>query len=120
MRKAKLYGIKNCDTVKKARTWLEQQGCSYEFHDFRAGALTQDLLHQWCSQLGWEQILNKRSTSWRQLPDTKKNDLDETKAVSLMLETPTLIKRPVLALNTHLSIGFDPVRYQQLFAEKGL
>ena len=114
-----LYGIKNCDTVKKARNWLENHGCDYEFRDLRGDTLSAEIVHGWCDQLGWERILNKRSATWRQLPDSQKDDLDQSRAALLMLETPTLIKRPVLAIDGQLSVGFDPAHYQQLLGDKG-
>ena len=78
-----LYGIKNCDTVKKARNWLEQRGCEYEFRDLRGGTLSAEILNRWCDQLGWEKVLNKRSTTWRQLPDSQKDGLDQSRAALL-------------------------------------
>lgn len=107
-----LYGIKNCDTVKKARTWLDQHNISYRFHDFRTDGLDNELLTQLEQQAGWENLLNKRSTSWRQLTDQQKDNIDKNSALQLMLEIPTLIKRPVLKIDTDLLIGFKADTYQ--------
>lgn len=107
-----LYGIKNCDTVRKARKWLAAQGVDIDFHDFREQGLTAQTLQQWVAQAGWEALLNKRSTSFRALAETEKNDLDEAKAITLMLANPTLIKRPVLMDEQHLLIGFNAAEYQ--------
>lgn len=108
-----LYGIPNCDTVKKARKWLEQQQIDYQFHDFRQQGLTPETVQQWCEQLGWEALLNKRSTSWRALDEADKTDLDANKAMALMLAQPTLIKRPVLNINGQYQVGFKDADYQQ-------
>ena len=107
-----LYGIKNCDIVKKARHWMEENKIAYQFHDFRIDGLDMVLLEQLESALGWENMLNRRSTSWRQLDETQKSALSRDKAISLMLETPTLIKRPVLDTGKKMLIGFKPENYQ--------
>ncbi len=109
-----LYGIKNCDTVRKARKWLEENGIDYQFHDFRTDGLNIALLDKFTSKVDWEKLLNKRSTSWKQLDNDNKTDLNEAKATALMLETPTLIKRPVLDTGDQILIGFKPEIYQQL------
>ncbi len=108
-----LYGIKNCDTVKKARSWLDGRGIEYRFHDYRIDGLDEDLLRRFSSVLGWETMLNKRSTSWRQLSDAQKNDLNERNALTLMLEIPTLIKRPILDTGAQMIIGFNAEQYRQ-------
>ncbi len=108
-----LYGIKNCDTVKKARTWLDKNSIEYSFHDFRTDGLEEALLQRFCSVLNWDTLLNRRSTSWRQLSEEQKADLDEQKALQLMLEIPTLIKRPILDTGTQLIVGFKAETYQQ-------
>lgn len=107
-----LYGIKNCDTVKKARTWLDNNGIGYQFHDYRADGLTQEQLQHFAANLGWDVMLNHNSTSWRQLTAEQQADLTETKALELMLETPTLIKRPILDTGNELLIGFKPDIYR--------
>ena len=109
-----LYGIKNCDTVKKARKWLDENTIAYQFHDFRSDGLDRKLLSKLEASLGWENMLNRRSTSWRQLDDKQKDDLSLAKAIILMLETPTLIKRPVLDTGEQILIGFKLDDYQKL------
>ena len=110
----KLYGIKNCDSVKKARKWLEKKNIDYQFHDFRVDGLDKKLLMSFEIALGWQALLNKRSTRWRQLDETQKIDLSVNKAIELMLENPTLIKRPVLVANNQFFIGFNIENYQSL------
>ena len=107
-----LYGIKNCDTVKKARQWLDQNGIAYRFHDFRTDGLTLTQLHDFAARADWSALLNRSSTSWRQLSAEQQRDLTLEKAVSLMLNTPTLIKRPVLDTGEQLIIGFKTDHYQ--------
>lgn len=108
-----LYGIKNCDTVKRARKWLESRDIEYCFHDFREDGLDAGLLDRLESRLGWSNMLNRRSTSWRQIPDSEKSDLDTRTAKALMLAHPTLIKRPVLENQQTLLIGFSSDEYAQ-------
>ena len=111
-----LCGIKNCDTVKKARNWLETQHIDYRFHDFRAEALAPATLQQWNRAVGWETLLNHRGTSWRQLPPEVRESIDEASALALMLENPTLIKRPVLVLDDGaVHVGFKAEHYAKLF-----
>jgi arsenate reductase (glutaredoxin) len=110
----KLYGIQQCDTVKKARKWLDHHGITYQFHDFRTDGLTVAMLEEFVEQASWETLLNQRSTSWRQLSDEQKSELSQTKAVNLMLETPTLIKRPVLQSDSGLMVGFSVENYEKL------
>jgi len=109
-----LYGIPNCDTVKKARNWLENNNISYQFHDFRKDGLTQEKLEQWIQQLSWEKVLNKRSTSWRALSDETKEGMNNSLAVVEALNQPTLIKRPVLETSDTLVVGFSEKSYQEL------
>ncbi|WP_066965390.1 ArsC family reductase [Microbulbifer sp. Q7] len=106
-----LYGIKNCDTVKKARKWLEQNDVAYRFHDFREDGMSDVPLQQWLQEFGWEQVLNRRSTSWRALSDAQKNAMDNGSAESLASETPTLIKRPVMARGENTLFGFKADDY---------
>lgn len=108
-----LYGIPNCDTVKKARKYLDSHPIDYQFHDFRKQGLTPETVQHWCEQLGWEAVLNKRSTSWRALDEADKADLNADKAITLMLAQPTLIKRPVLDINGQYQVGFKDADYQQ-------
>lgn len=108
-----LAGIKNCDTVKKARKWLDANGIDYRFHDFRADGLAQETLQRWQRAVGWETLLNRRGTSWRQLPQPIRDSIEETSALQLMLENPTLIKRPVLELdNGSVFVGFSEEIYR--------
>ncbi len=107
-----LYGIKNCATVKQARGWLEAEGIAYRFHDFRADGLSHGLLTKLEAALGWETLLNKRGTSWRKLAEDKREGLDRAKAMALMLEQPSLIKRPVLEAGTKILIGFTQDYYR--------
>jgi len=109
-----LYGIKNCDSVKKARVWLDKHQVAYQFHDFRAEGLSSEQLDVFIKKVGWESLLNKRSTSWRQLTDQQKTDLNAIKAAGLMLDNLTLIKRPVLDTGEQLLIGFNSENYQTL------
>lgn len=109
-----LYGIKNCDTIKKARKWLADHGVEYVFHDYRVDGLEQKQLEQWCQELGWEQVLNKRGTTWRKLPDDVKNSIDEISAIKLMLEQPAMIKRPLLESEKKRLLGFKAAEYEQL------
>ncbi len=108
-----LYGIKNCDTVKKARQWLEAQSIEYRFHDFRKDGLDLRLLERWEAELGWEALLNKRGTSWRKLEEGQRESVDRAKALVLMSAQPSLIKRPVLETGTKTLIGFIPEEYSK-------
>ena len=110
-----LYGIPNCDTVKKARRWLDEAGVAHNFHDFRKNGLDADLLQSWMDNLGWEKLLNKAGTTFRKLPDDQKADLDAAKAKALMLDQPAMIKRPVLDANGDYAVGFKPDDYQARF-----
>ena len=101
-----LYGIKNCDTVKKARLWLDKNGIAYQFHDFRTDGLTLEQLHNFAARIDWNMLLNRSSTSWRQLSAEQQSDLNAEKVFALMLHTPTLIKRPILDTGDKLIIGF--------------
>ena len=107
-----LYGIKNCDTVKKARLWLDQNGIAYQFHDFRADGLAISQLNDLAARVDWNSLLNRSSTSWRQLSAEQQSDLTLEKAIALMLNTPTLIKRPILDTGDKLIIGFKAENYQ--------
>lgn len=111
---ATLYGISNCDTVRKARKWLVDHHVEFDFHDFRKDGLDRATLEHWCQKTDWETLLNKRSTSWRGIADERKTDLCESSAIDLMLEQPTLIKRPVLERNDQISVGFSNQQYAQL------
>jgi len=111
----KLYGIKNCDTVKKARSWLEQQGVNYEFHDFRVDGLSATQVQSWIAELGLETLVNKRSTTWKELSDSQKDLFNSETAVQIILDNPTLIKRPLLDTGAIRQVGFKATDYQKLF-----
>ena len=102
-----VYGISNCDTVKKAKAWLEQRGVDYRFHDFRKDGLAPGLLDRWLASVSWEHLLNKRGTTWRKLPPAEQNVSDATGAKSLMMSHPTVIKRPVIDLDGVILVGFS-------------
>lgn len=110
-----VYGIKNCDTVKRARKWLEKHNVTYSFHDLRDDGLSKTQLNAWCSQLDWQDLLNKRSTTWRNLAEADKSNLNKAAAIKIMLLNPTVIKRPIITVDTQLSVGFDEKQFQQLF-----
>lgn len=107
-----IYGIKNCDTMKKARTWLDDHGVKYEFHDYKVSGIDRDTLEGWIKKVGWEVLLNRAGTTFRKLPESQRADLTERKAIALMLEQPSMIKRPVLAKGARLLVGFKPADYQ--------
>lgn len=108
---ATIYGIKNCDTMKKARLWLEEHGVEHAFHDYRASGIDREHLERWCTDAGWETVLNRAGTTFRKLPDEAKADLDRERAITLMLAQPSMIKRPVLEVDGKLLIGFKPEVY---------
>ena len=110
-----LYGIKNCDSIKKARKWLDSQSIDYSFHDFRVDGLPQELLDQWITELGWELLLNRRGTTWRQQPDEIKESINASSARALMLEFPAIIKRPVLDTGELRHVGFKETEYLNIF-----
>ncbi|WP_440981766.1 ArsC family reductase [Shinella sumterensis] len=110
-----IYGIKNCDTMKKARTWLDAKGVAYRFHDYKAEGIDAESLKRWVETLGWETVLNRSGTTFRALPDADKQDLDAGKAVALMLAQPSMIKRPILDRDGALTAGFKPEIYETLF-----
>jgi len=109
-----IFGIKNCDTMKKAMRWLDEAGVAYSFHDVRAEGLDAGKLAGWCAAVGWERLLNRRGLTWRKLDDAQKADVDEAKAIVLMCEHPAMIKRPVLEIAGHVEVGFSPARYAEL------
>lgn len=106
-----LYGIKACDTMKKARSWLDERGIAYGFHDYKAAGIDRQHLQRWCSDHGWETVLNRAGTTFRTLSDAQKADLDHAKAIELMLAQPSMIKRPVLDLGDRTLVGFKPDHY---------
>ncbi|KQN33192.1 ArsC family transcriptional regulator [Sphingomonas sp. Leaf38] len=107
-----LYGIANCDTMKKARRWLDDHGVSYVFHDYKKTGADAALVRHWVETLGWETVLNRAGTTFRKLPEADRVDLDASKAIALMLAQPSMIKRPILDTGETLLAGFDPKRYE--------
>ncbi len=111
-----LYGIPNCDTMKKARAWLAEHGIDYRFHDYKKEGIDEATLHEWIAQVGWETLLNRRGMMWRKVPPEVREHIDEASAIRLMLETPSIIKRPVLIDEQgQVHVGFKPEQYQALF-----
>jgi arsenate reductase len=107
-----IYGIKNCDTMKKARSWLDKHDIKYEFHDYKTAGIERERLDQWCKKVGWEGLLNRSGMTFRKLPEKDKIGLDAKKAVALMLAQPSMIKRPVLDLGRgKFLVGFNPELY---------
>ncbi|MEJ2321693.1 MAG: ArsC family reductase [Gammaproteobacteria bacterium] len=109
-----LYGIPNCDTMKKARKWLADNEIDYLFHDYKKLGIERDKLGEWIEAVGWEVLLNRRGMMWRKVPDEVKASIDEASAIELMLETPTIIKRPVLEARGKVTVGFKPEIYEEL------
>ncbi|MCG8425765.1 MAG: ArsC family reductase [Chromatiales bacterium] len=110
-----VYGIPNCDTMKKARKWLETQGIDYQFHDYKKQGLDEQTLRTWVAELGWETLLNRRGMMWRKLDEEIKANIDEQSAIQVMLETPSIIKRPVLDTGDKRYVGFSEISYQEIF-----
>ena len=110
-KKVTIYGIKNCDTMKKARTWLDAQSQAYTFHDYKTEGISRERLEAWVAELGWEKVLNRAGTTFRKLPEADRTALDARKAVALMLAQPSMIKRPVLEGDGRLIVGFKPQDY---------
>ena len=113
-----VYGIRNCDTVKKARAWLEAHGFEHDFHDYKIAGIDRSRLERWCEEFGWEALLNRAGTTFRKLPDADKNGLDERKAIALMLAQPSMIKRPVVDLGARLLVGFKAETYASAVRRK--
>jgi Spx/MgsR family transcriptional regulator len=112
-----IHGLATCDTTRAARKWLDAKGVAYRFHDVREDGLTKAMVEGWIKVLGWEKVLNKASTTWRELPDKDKQNVDEKRAVALLLAHPTLVKRPVLDDAGKLTLGFKPDLYAGLFGK---
>lgn len=106
-----MYGIPNCDTIKKARVWMDAAGVAFDFHDYKKQGVDTKTLHQWCDEHGWETLLNTRGTTFRKLDDADKQNIDQAKAVALMAANPSMIKRPVLDLGDRRIVGFKPEIY---------
>jgi arsenate reductase len=111
-----LYGIKACDTMKKAKTWLDEHQVDYAFHDYKSVGIDRENLEKWCNEHGWQTVLNRAGTTFRKLDDAHKADLDQAKAIELMLAQPSMIKRPVLDLGDKTLVGFKPDNYQAALA----
>ncbi|HXH65011.1 MAG TPA: ArsC family reductase [Mariprofundaceae bacterium] len=111
-----IYGISNCDTIKKARTWLAVQGVAHTFHDYGKEGVDRELLVRWCDAAGWEALLNRRGTTWRRLPEGEREGVDRERALALMMAHPSLIKRPVLMVGNTIELGFSGDRYRELCA----
>ena len=112
-----IHGIKNCDTMKKARAWLESHGIAHDFHDYKAKGIDGETLQAWAGKVGWQKLLNRSGTTFRKLPDAQKEGLTETSALALMQAQPSMIKRPVLALGDRLIVGFDAADYAAALGE---
>lgn len=110
-----LYGIRNCDTMKKARAWLDGHCIEYAFHDYKAAGIERERLQGWCDQLGWDALLNRAGTTFRKLSEAERAALDARRAIELMLAQPSMIRRPVLESGEKLLVGFKPERYAELF-----
>jgi len=110
-----MYGIKNCDTIKRARDWLDSRKIAYSFHDYKKQGIDKPALEGWIKKVGWEVLLNRAGTTFKKLPDTDKENVTEKKAIALMLAQPSMIKRPVLEAKGKLTVGFKPDDYKKLF-----
>ncbi len=114
-----LYGIKNCDGVRNAKKWLQSSGIDFEYHDFRKNGIDLHRLQRWLNTLGWESIINRRSTSWKTLDSSVRDDLNNERAIHMILKNPTLIKRPVIESQNILLVGFKAAEYTKYFARLG-
>ena len=112
-----LYGIRNCDTVRKARQWLDQHHIDYRFHDYRKDGISRTQLKKWATELGWEQLLNKRGTSWRRLDEAARDNINRERALDLMAAEPALIRRPLLDTGRVKLVGFDQEQYRKRLLE---
>lgn len=112
-----IYGIKNCDTMKRAFAWLKQRDIAYTFHDYKKDGVSESSLKSWSKQVGWEKLLNTRGTTWRKLSEDQRSHMDEAKALQLMAQQPSLIKRPVVDSGETVMVGFDESAYGRLFGK---
>lgn len=110
-----MYGIPNCDTIKRARAWLDAHGVAFDFHDYKKAGIDRARLESWVAELGWEVVLNRAGTTFRKLPEAERSDLDAEKAIALMLAQPSMIKRPVLDTGDRRIVGFKPEIYEAAF-----
>lgn len=115
MKRVTIYGIKSCDTMKKARVWLDERGVAYAFHDYKTQGVDRERLRAWAREVGWETLLNRAGTTFRKLPETERQGISEGKAIELMLAQPSMIKRPVLDIGSRLIVGFKPADYEAAF-----
>lgn len=109
----RIYGIRNCDTMKKAFAWLDDHGITYDFHDYKKKRIESERLSAWCAKVDWERLLNRRGTTWRKLSEEERADVDVDRAIALMVKYPSMIKRPVLEVGDDLIVGFDAGQYAQ-------
>ena len=112
-----LYGIKSCDTCRKARKWLEAQSYEYQFHDLRDDGIDIQTMERWSNRMSWEKLLNTRSLTWRKIPDVDRTDMSKSKAIAAMLEQPTLVKRPLLECKQFIAVGFTADNYKAIFMQ---
>jgi arsenate reductase (glutaredoxin) len=113
--KPKVYGIRNCDTMKKAFAWLDAHKVAYEFHDYKKEGIDAPKLKQWAARAGWEKLANTRGATWRKIPDARKANLNETRALALLQENPSAIRRPIVEQGAKLLVGFDPAEFDAAF-----
>jgi arsenate reductase (glutaredoxin) len=113
-----IYGIKNCDTMKKARAWLDKRGVAYAFHDYKTAGIARSMLENWAREVGWEALLNRAGRTFRALPQTETEGLTDKKAIALMATQPSMIKRPVLDVDGRLLVGFTPEQYDKVFGAR--
>ena len=111
-----MYGIPNCDTIKKAKKWLQAEDIEFDFHDYRKQGITEEMVVTFCQELGWQNVLNKRGTTYRQLTQEQKDTLDEKSAIALLVEMPAMIKRPILNVEGQYHLGFKADQYQAIFS----
>ena len=111
-----MFGIPNCGTIKKARAWLETHGINYQFHDYKKQGVDKQLLERWLENHGWDQLINKRGTTWRKLDDKVKTSMNDELAIQVMVENPSIIRRPILLVGDKVMLGFDEAQYEQEFA----
>lgn len=109
-----IFGISNCDSMKKARSWLTEHNVEYEFHDYKKAGIDKDTLRNWISAVGWELLVNRRGTTWRKVPQVTKDSIDENTAIQLMMENTSIIKRPVLIMGDHVEVGFNSEQYAKV------
>jgi len=110
-----VFGIPNCDTVKKARTWLAERGVDYAFHDYKKSGVDADSVAKWVNRFGWEKVLNRAGTTFKKLPDAMKADLDAAKAIAIMVENPSAIKRPIVEYDGGALLAFNPAEWEKAF-----